>query len=300
MTKSTSIFSDDAPSWTSKFGSITFNQYGRDFPQGGMNEAGLVIEILWLNDTVYTDDDHRIPMDPTHWIQYQLDTSASVEEVIESFERVQLQASYTVHFFITDRTGEAASIEFLDGKLVVHRSEENMPATVLTNSTYEESLRFLQGLKDWGGENPLPDSRSSLSRFGRAAVLSRGIRAENRDGVGEVFEVLDAVTQGDHTQWSIVYDLNALRIHFRTHGSRQIKSVDLADVDFACATPMQYVDIDLKGEGDLAGRWGTYTRKVNRDLIERAFKKTSFLQGASSEVIGVFAAYPDRAKCAGQ
>src|ERR1051325_6901014 len=28
--------------WTSKFGSITFNQYGREFPHGGMNQAGLV------------------------------------------------------------------------------------------------------------------------------------------------------------------------------------------------------------------------------------------------------------------
>jgi choloylglycine hydrolase len=29
-------------SWISKYGSITFNQYGREFPTGGMNEKGLV------------------------------------------------------------------------------------------------------------------------------------------------------------------------------------------------------------------------------------------------------------------
>src|SRR2546423_6607847 len=29
-------------SWTSRFASVTLNQYGRDFPTGGMNEAGLV------------------------------------------------------------------------------------------------------------------------------------------------------------------------------------------------------------------------------------------------------------------
>jgi penicillin V acylase-like amidase (Ntn superfamily) len=27
---------------------VTFNQYGRNFPSGGMNEAGLVIELMWL------------------------------------------------------------------------------------------------------------------------------------------------------------------------------------------------------------------------------------------------------------
>jgi len=35
--------------WTSRYGSITFNQYGQDFPNGGMNEQGLVIEALWLD-----------------------------------------------------------------------------------------------------------------------------------------------------------------------------------------------------------------------------------------------------------
>ena len=29
-------------SWTSRYGSITFNQFGKEFPLGGMNEKGLV------------------------------------------------------------------------------------------------------------------------------------------------------------------------------------------------------------------------------------------------------------------
>ncbi|HOC73269.1 MAG TPA: hypothetical protein PKL54_10660, partial [Candidatus Hydrogenedentes bacterium] len=29
--------------WTSKYGSVTFNQIAREFPCGGMNEAGLVV-----------------------------------------------------------------------------------------------------------------------------------------------------------------------------------------------------------------------------------------------------------------
>ena len=34
--------------WTSKFGSVTFNQYGKDNPMGGVNERGLVIEVMEL------------------------------------------------------------------------------------------------------------------------------------------------------------------------------------------------------------------------------------------------------------
>jgi len=32
--------------WTSKYGSITFNQFGKEFPTGGMNEMGLVVELM--------------------------------------------------------------------------------------------------------------------------------------------------------------------------------------------------------------------------------------------------------------
>ena len=45
---------EDRPArWTSRFGSVTFNQYGREFPNGGMNERGLVVELMWLDETEY-------------------------------------------------------------------------------------------------------------------------------------------------------------------------------------------------------------------------------------------------------
>src|SRR5215813_3170068 len=34
--------------WTSKYGSVTFNQFGQEMPFGGMNEAGLVVENMHL------------------------------------------------------------------------------------------------------------------------------------------------------------------------------------------------------------------------------------------------------------
>src|ERR1700755_3020224 len=43
----------NAARWVSKYGSVTFNQYGRENPSGGMNEAGLVIELMWLEWTKY-------------------------------------------------------------------------------------------------------------------------------------------------------------------------------------------------------------------------------------------------------
>ena len=45
--------------WVSRYGSLTFNQYGRELPSGGMNEAGLALELMWLDETRYPAPDGR-------------------------------------------------------------------------------------------------------------------------------------------------------------------------------------------------------------------------------------------------
>ena len=45
--KQSIVFPPSKPvTWTSKYGSITFNQFGKEFPFGGINEKGLVIEVM--------------------------------------------------------------------------------------------------------------------------------------------------------------------------------------------------------------------------------------------------------------
>src|SRR5579871_2714145 len=76
--------------WTARYGSLTFNQFGRDLPNGGINEAGLVIEVLWLNETGYAAPDKRPSLNALTWIQYQLDTAASVADVLASDRQVRV------------------------------------------------------------------------------------------------------------------------------------------------------------------------------------------------------------------
>jgi penicillin V acylase-like amidase (Ntn superfamily) len=71
--KSASGQPENRASWMSRYDSLTFNQYGREFPSGGINEAGLAVELMWLDDAEYPADP-RIPSFGTlEWIQYQLD-----------------------------------------------------------------------------------------------------------------------------------------------------------------------------------------------------------------------------------
>lgn len=68
--------------WTSKYASVTFNQFGQEKPFGGMNEAGLVVEQMMLGETEYPAPDGRPVIELLQWIQYQLDCCRSTAEVI--------------------------------------------------------------------------------------------------------------------------------------------------------------------------------------------------------------------------
>lgn len=68
-------------SWMSRYASVTFNQWGREFPMDGMNEAGLVVALMWLEGSVYPQDE-RPPLRVLEWIQYNLDNHATVGELL--------------------------------------------------------------------------------------------------------------------------------------------------------------------------------------------------------------------------
>ena len=133
--------------WTSRYGSITFNQYGRELGPGGMNEAGLVVESMGLFRNTpnrrYPDPDNRDFVVAGQWRQYQLDNFVTVKEVIESdaVVRIRPQKGIHTHFIVSDKAGNCATIEFLDGQMVCH-TNETLPYRALTNNTYEVSLCY--------------------------------------------------------------------------------------------------------------------------------------------------------------
>src|SRR5262249_35082932 len=105
--------------WTSRFGSVTFNQFGRDNPTTGMNESGLMVSLMWLDGSRYPDADDRPAVGILEWIQYNLDGRASVAEVVAGLDDVRPASETPIHFYVADATGDAAVIEFLQGKAVV-------------------------------------------------------------------------------------------------------------------------------------------------------------------------------------
>lgn len=287
--------SGDRPArWTAKYGSVTFNQYGRDFPSGGMNEAGLAIELMWLSDSRYPAPDTRHTVDVLQWIQYQLDTRATVAEVLASDRNIRIAVGAPIHYLVADRTGQVATVEFLNGRLIAHTGER-LPVAVLTNDTYEKSLRYKREL----GARPSPEDERSLPRFARTVDRVRGF-ATAQDGkanpVAYAFETLDRAAQPS-TRWSLVYELDRLRVHFRTRERRQVRSVKLADLDFRCSQPVRVLDLSADVAGDVAKRLVPYERAANRRLVEIAYRGTPFLATTPQREIERLARVPEAATC---
>lgn len=280
--------------WTSKYGSVTFNQYGREFPYGGMNEAGLVVESMMFFETEYPLPDSRPSISALLWIQYQLDNFSTIEEVVASDSQIRIAKSGVtgLHFLVCDRKGNCATIEFIDHKLVYH-TKEKMPVKTLTNSIYADSINFWK--KD---KIPQPDMYSSIKRFICAANMVKNYDRKNtKSPIDFAFSILNNVSQPPYTQWSIVYDIKNLSIYFRTLGNQGIRRFDLKAFNLSCSTPVRVLDVQAELSGDVSNEFIDYTYQINRNLIWETYNKNTYLSFKLGKKLDAFvnkvASYPD-------
>ena len=285
---------DTPVQWVSKYGSVTFNQHGRELPHGGMNEAGLVLETMSLAGTRYPDRDARPAV--MAWLQYQLDTCATIEEVIASDKKVRVTTITPVphHFLGCDREGNVATFEFLGGKLVCHTGE-TLPVKALANDTYDKSLEYLKQHAGFGGTRKIPyGSQGSLDRFVCAADRVKKYPSSSGGSIVEyAFDTLSSVKQGDATKWMIVYDPRNMVIHYRTCTCSTTRTVRLADCDFDSQTPVQVISINTAHTGLLNPHFYDYDTDLNRWLVYYSMKHTAELAFVPDAYLEVLIEYPD-------
>jgi penicillin V acylase-like amidase (Ntn superfamily) len=288
--------------WVAKYGSVTFNLYGRELPMGGMNEEGLVVECMWLDESQYPAADSRPAVSDLQWIQYQLDVSATVADVIQNAAAVRIfgYGGSKIHFLVSDQGGDCAVIEFIGGKFIA-QTGRHLPVPALTNSTYENSVGFLDGfVGDVNSEMYQANSRS-LGRFVIAATAVKSFEQEPRkDAVSYAFDALDKARSDENTQWTIVYDVAGRRIHFRTRENPATRVIDFADLDFSCLKPVLVHDLAAPGSGTIAKELEDYTYEKNKTLVTRAFASTGFLENTPAATIEVLSKYPESLTCSEQ
>jgi choloylglycine hydrolase len=282
--------------WVSKHASVTFNQYGREMPNGGMNWAGLVVEVMWLDASVFPPSDDRPAVTELQFVQYLLDTSATVAEAIARAREVRVSLVHgKVHYLVCDRGGACAALEFIGGKLVVTTGAA-MPVKTLTNHTYAQSVAFLRRHQGFGGREPVPEGRGSLPRFvrasARAAAAGRPVGTDLPTTAGLV---LDATAQGEYTKWRIVYAPARRRVYFRSLASPRLKWIELGRLPRGCAHPVRLLDLQADLAGDVTGKLQAYTEAANGRLVRTTLGKlrVKLPPAAVDELVR----YPGRLPC---
>jgi choloylglycine hydrolase len=243
--------------WTSKYGSVIASGYDVSTTDG-MNEKGLVVNALWLVESVYAPLERGKPgLAISIWAQYVLDNFATVDEAVEALKQepfVVVTANVpgqdrlaTLHFSLSDKTGDSAIVEYLNGKQVIHHGKQFQ---VMTNSpTYDEQLALSEYWKQIGGTVMLPGTNRSADRFVRASFYINAIPKSEDPAIAaaSAFSVIRNVSVPygittpnepniSSTRWRTVADQKRLIYYFESALSPNTFWVDLKDLDFSQET----------------------------------------------------------------
>jgi choloylglycine hydrolase len=249
--------------WTSKYGSVTLTLFGKEFPEGGMNEAGLVLMPMTLTETEYPPVGKTPRLALGQWKQYVLDSFGSVGEVVDALDGMA-PLGYTSHFLVADSSGDCAAIEYLGGKAVCYRGD-SLPVPAMTNSRYDASLECLKQHADGSEPSNVGFANGSLLRFVRIARKLNDFEAARETlPVRYCFSILESVSQGEHTKHSVVFDIVERRIYFHTLGCRNIRSISFDGLDFSPDSPVLMLDVNAEGEGDISTRFVPLTAEANQ------------------------------------
>jgi penicillin V acylase-like amidase (Ntn superfamily) len=243
--------------WTSKYGSVIATGYEVSTTDG-MNEKGLVANVLWLVESQYPKYDASKPgLAISIWAQYILDNFATVQEAVDTLAAEPFtivtasvpgeERLATLHLSMSDASGDSAIVEYINGKQVIHHGRQYQ---IMTNSPiFDEQLALDSYWRQIGGTIFLPGTNRASDRFARASFYINAI-PKSEDPVvalASVFSVIRNVsvpfgltTPGEpnisSTRWRTVSDHKRLLYFFESALTPNTFWVDLKQVDFSHET----------------------------------------------------------------
>ncbi|ROU03926.1 linear amide C-N hydrolase [Histidinibacterium lentulum] len=262
--------------WTADYGSVIVSGYDISTADG-MNEEGLVANLLWEVEATYPEDDGVTPrISLAVFPQYLLDRFATVEEAVTDLRENPVHVATgevpvgppgraaTVHVSLSDATGDSAIIEFVDGEMVIWHDRAYQ---VMTNEpTFDRQLAILEY---WDAVNPrefLPGTVRATDRFVRAQFYINSVVQSDdpRIAAASVFSVIRqtsvpwGISIADQpnlstTRWRVVADQKDRRYHVESVISPSVFWVDLESMDLSEGAAVRKLDVGVDMERVLSG-----------------------------------------------
>ncbi len=266
-------------SWVSRYGSVSFNCFGKNLPDGGMNESGLVIWEM-SDDIEYPKNDSLPRLCQMNWIQYILDNCSTLDEAVQCAYQFQIDG-WGWHYFIGDSQGNTAAVAFHDGQVVVDQGK-NMPVPALFNSPYEREMELLKFYEGWGGTYPIDIHNPKTPRFVRFARMVDDYKPW-KDVVKYGLNMLKNLRVNDDPEWSVLFDPQNMSLHFRTRLNPKVKTLSLSKVDFSNTYPVRILNIDIQKGGNISDKLEVYTNArmhtFTRDFLFPLLPEAFFTNG---------------------
>ncbi|MDJ1434046.1 linear amide C-N hydrolase [Halostagnicola sp. A-GB9-2] len=250
--------------WTAEYGSVVATAYDIATTDG-MNESGLVANLLWLPESEYPDWDGDEPaVSISLWAQYMLDNFATVSEAVEAVRDENFvvvsqnvpgeDRLAALHLSLSDATGDSAIMEYVDGELVIHHDRDYQ---IMTNSpTYDKQRALAEYWEQIGGTVMLPGTNRPADRFVRARFYTDAIPKveDRRDATANVFSVIrnvsvpHGITTPDEphissTRWRTVADHKDGVYYFESALAPNVFWVELDNVDFSAGSDVRTLQL---------------------------------------------------------
>jgi len=256
---------DGSAVWTSQYASVVAAAYDQATTDG-MNEKGLVANILYLSESRYPDAppvQGSHPLSIAGWAQYVLDTYASVTEAVAGLDAqtvyprsLILPGNHkgTVHLTISDASGDSAIVEYLDGKQIIHHDPKYV---VMTNSPpFDQQLALTAYWDQIGGINMLPGTHRPADRFVRLSFYLDAApkRMDEQTAIASAFSIIRNVSVPvgisvpgypniAETLWRTVADQKRLRYYFESTKTKQFLWLDMSKLDLSAGAPTRKLDL---------------------------------------------------------
>ncbi|MCE4058792.1 linear amide C-N hydrolase [Pandoraea sputorum] len=261
--------------WTAKYGSVVATGYDVSTTDG-VNEKGLSAQLLWLVESQYPkfDKDSKPGLTIAAWAQYVLDNFATVAEAVSALEKEPFTVVTdnvpgedrltTLHLSMSDKTGDSAIIEYINGRQVIHHGKQYQ---VMTNSpTFDEQLALNAYWTQIGGTTFLPGTNRASDRFARASFYVNAIpKSEDPvEALASMFGVIrnasvpfGITTPGQpnisSTRWRTVVDHKRMLYFFESALTPNTFWVDLNKVDFSAGAQVLRLDLGKDQRNTFSG-----------------------------------------------
>jgi choloylglycine hydrolase len=287
--------------WKSKYGFAAIDGLKKPIAIDGINEKGLAVGIFYhpgyASYQVFDPAARFESLGPVDVANYLLSQFATAEEARAGMADVRVVGvtepaigfPAPAHFLVTDSSGEAFVIEFIDGKTTLY----DAPLGVITNSpTYDwhmtnlrnyvnlsavaiptkavEKLEF-SPLGAGSGMIGLPGDFTPPSRFVRAVAFSATARPTKTgdETVYELFRILDnfnvplGAAEGSSldtgegsgmrsaTLWTTAIDTRNRKFYYHTMHNRRVRMVDLNKIDFGALDGLKFLPLDREKAQDI-------------------------------------------------